>query len=65
MTRVRVNHRTTAGREDNRRVERNASVTGKRFIFFFLFTIQFYRSLATDRWGTVGLGGRTWPDSLL
>ena len=52
MTRVRVNHRTAAGREDNHRVGRNASVTGKRFIFF-LFTIQFYRSLATDRWGTV------------
>lgn len=35
MTRVRVNHRTAVGREDNHRVERNASVTGKRFIFFF------------------------------
>lgn len=65
MTRVRVNHRTAAGREDNHRVERNASVTDKRFIFFFLFTIQFYRSLATDRRGTVGLGGRTCPGSLL
>lgn len=46
MTRVRVNHRTAAGGEDNHRVERNASVTGKRFIFFF----SSLRFNFIDRW---------------
>lgn len=50
MTRVRVNHRTAAGREDNHRVERNASVTDKRFIFFF----SSLRFNFIDRWQPIG-----------